>query len=249
MKRASQTARGAIDLPVPPWFDLVALARSTAPFLLFPAEWHDGVRPFLRRVERLDDRSVHVVELRAREHGVVLSARGPRADEIERLAPLAVRARRSLGLDGRRRTRTLRGTTPFEDLLRVLLASGSGDEPIAVARRLCRLGSSTRLAPGLRAFPSPDQVARAGLGVLRDDLRLGPAAGRVWRFARAVATGRRDLASWDGARRAGADGRLARVFPESRALDRPARAWLDALLSRRVQPTERGRPAGPRTPS
>src|SRR5262249_30978697 len=132
----------------------------------------------------------------------------------EVLAPLAARVRRALALDfdpsGFQQAcagdpllqpvarlglgRLLRGMTPFEDAVRVLV--WGDDAPTDTARALARVGSLGARCPAqpvLRACPSAATLARFDVRRLRERTGLGRRAVWVHRLARQVASGRRDL--------------------------------------------------------
>ena len=193
-------------------FDLRATVLSHGGYLLPPCTWTGGARPTLQRVERLEDRGIYLVRLRPapKGDGVVMRVTGPDADQVESLAPLAVRMRRVLQLDERfdafrtvcRRQpalrpiaqlglgRMLRGATLFEDIVNAIA-------PTTAIGRLGQLGSPCAASRRDRAFPTPAQIVRAGEDVLRDRVRLGSRAKLIGRLAREVCEGLRDLEQLD----------------------------------------------------
>ena len=206
--------RAEIVLPARGRFDLRATVLSNGWHQVPPYRWHDGRRPVLERAEELADGSVHLLRLRPAPRGVVLQVSGEDAREIEVLAPLAARVRRALNLDldpavfqrastgdpllGHVRSlglgRLLRGTSLFEDLVKVL-AVGNTTWPNSVeaAARLGALGPRCPALPAMRAFPGPAALARLGIRRLRERTNLGDRARSVIAAARDVVRGRHDL--------------------------------------------------------
>ena len=92
--------------------------------------------------------------------------------------------------------RLLRSATVFEDLVKLILTTNCS---WALTARMCaglveRYG---RRAPdGMRAFPGPGALARAGTVALRDDVRCGYRAPYVAELSRAVHEGRVRPEEW-----------------------------------------------------
>jgi 3-methyladenine DNA glycosylase/8-oxoguanine DNA glycosylase len=206
--------RAEIVLPARGRFDLratvLALGRETPP----PYRWHEGTRPVLERPEELPDGSVHLLRIRPAPHGVVLEVTGRDVREIEVLAPLAARVRRALSLDvdlaGFHRTcrrdallrpvarlglgRVLRGTSVFEDVVRVLAWRTARREPTSRSIGwLVTVGRRCPARPALRAFPSPAALARISTQRLAAITGRGDRIAPIVRLSREVAAGRRDL--------------------------------------------------------
>src|SRR5262245_23511493 len=200
--------RAEIVLPARGRFDLRAtvLGRGDGPSP--PYRWHEGRHPFLERAEELADGSVHLLHVRPEPRGVVLEVTGRDAREIEVLAPLAARVRHALMLDvdlaDFHRTcradpllrtlaragagRVLRGTSVFEDVVRVL--AGCDSMAAAAARplgRIVRLGRRCPARPGVRTFPSPAAVARTPISRLARLAELGERGAAIVRLAREIA--------------------------------------------------------------
>src|SRR5262245_9498156 len=87
--------RTEILLPARGRFDLRATVLSRSHDELAPFRWHDGARPLLERAEELPGGAVYHLAIRPVGDGVVLRVTGEDASEIEALAPLAARVRRS----------------------------------------------------------------------------------------------------------------------------------------------------------
>jgi hypothetical protein len=165
-------------LPTRRRVDLHALVTGAAGARLAPWRWRPRPVPTLARAERTADGAVHLVTVRVDRGRVRMRVVGRAAGEAEILAPLAARMRRALGLDAR--DHGLRGTTAFEDAALALCA--------ARAASLLALGQRCPVAPGLRTFPSPGDVAAAGatrVGRVLGSARLGR---RLHALARALAT-------------------------------------------------------------
>jgi 3-methyladenine DNA glycosylase/8-oxoguanine DNA glycosylase len=203
-----------IVLPARGRFDLRATVLSHGYHELVPYRWEDGRVPTLHRVERLPNRSVYRLLVRPAARGVVLRVTGRDAGEAEVLAPLAARMRRSLRLDEDLADfhrlcrldpdlrpiarlgvgRLLRGTTLFEDLVKAIAwTNTTWLGAVSMVERLGRLGSRCAAEPRLRAFPTPQQILRAGEQGLRDRTGLGYRAPYVIALAHRVATGTLDL--------------------------------------------------------
>jgi 3-methyladenine DNA glycosylase/8-oxoguanine DNA glycosylase len=194
-------------------FDLRTTVLSHGAELLPPFRWHDGARPVLERAEELPDGSVHLLRIRSAPRGAVLEVTGEDAREIEVLAPLAARVRHALALDvdfaefHRACARdpvlrpvarlglghVLRGTSVFEDVVKVLARSTNARAAARSIDRLVALGRRCPARPALRAFPSPGAFARLPAGRLREFTALGHRAVWITALARDVVAGRRDL--------------------------------------------------------
>ncbi|MFN8545647.1 MAG: hypothetical protein U0807_15790 [Candidatus Binatia bacterium] len=250
------SATAEIVLPARGRFDLRATVLSHGPMPHAPWQWHDGVRPLLRRAERLADGSVYLLAIRPAPAGVVLRATGPDANEIERLAPLAARIRRALRLDEdltsfHRLCRThpglrpiaraglgrlLRGTTLFEDLVKAIVWRGRTGAGAATIGHLGTLGSRCAARPGLRAFPTPDQIAQAGAAPPRAQARLGSRAVSIKRIARGVADGTWDLAELDAAADRLPSATLVRRLRALPGIGPAAAAWMLLVLGHYDRP-------------
>ncbi len=94
----------------------------------------------------------------------------------------------------------LRGTSLFEDVVHVIAAPEvHPSHPSPSLMALCRLGVRCPSAPRLRAFPTPAELAGAGIRTLRDDIGLGRRARGViavaaTAHARGLERGARDRA-------------------------------------------------------
>lgn len=221
-------------------FDLRATVRSHGPAPRPSWTWRDDPRPVLRRAQRGADGHVRLIEVRPARGGVILRLVGRNADQAEVIAPEAARIRRALRLDEDLRAfhalcrheprlrsiaRTgvghlLRGTSLFEDVVHViaaLLAHPSPPSPSLLA--LCRLGTRCPTAPRFRAFPTPAELAGAGLCTLRDEIGFGRRARGVIAIAAANAH-RLDVDALD-------EGRVARLIAR---LPGGGRAASDSLL-------------------
>jgi 3-methyladenine DNA glycosylase/8-oxoguanine DNA glycosylase len=206
--------RAEIVLQARGQFDLRATVLSHGSHELPPFRWQDGLRPVLERPEQLPDGSVHLLRIRPAARGAVLEVTGKNAREIEVLAPLAARVRRALALDvdltafhracaGDRLLRPvarlglgrmLRGTSVFEDVVKVLARNNtSRARAVRSVNRLVAFGQRCPARPGLRAFPSPAALASIPARQLRDDTDLGDRAVWITGLARDIAAGRRDL--------------------------------------------------------
>ncbi len=205
--------RAEIVLPVR-GFDLQATVLANRTAELPPWRWRAGARPVLERAEQLADGTVHLLRIRPGPGGVVLEVTGRAAREVEVLAPLARRIRRALALDldlhgfhercrddpllrpARRlaRGRLVRGTTPFEDAVTVLVASNvTWRSTVASLARLVSLGRRCPADPARRAFPTPAALASLPLPELRRRTELGRRAAWIQALARDIVAGRLDL--------------------------------------------------------
>jgi 3-methyladenine DNA glycosylase/8-oxoguanine DNA glycosylase len=194
-------------------FDLRTTVLSHGAELLPPFRWHDGARPVLERAEELPDGSVHLLRIHSAPRGAVLEVTGEDAREIEVLAPLAARVRHAFALDvdfaefHRACARdpvlrpvarlglghVLRGTSVFEDVVKVLARSNNARAAARSIDRLVALGRRCPARPALRAFPSPGAFARLPAERLREFTALGHRAVWITALARDVVAGRRDL--------------------------------------------------------
>jgi 3-methyladenine DNA glycosylase/8-oxoguanine DNA glycosylase len=88
--------------------------------------------------------------------------------------------------------RLLRSPTLFEDVVKVLATTNTTwSGTIAMVRKLVELAGDDG------TFPGPERVAKLGTPKLRDAARWGYRAAYLAGLARAVASGRLDLGSWE----------------------------------------------------
>lgn len=240
-----------ITLPARSPFDLRATVLSHGYWQLAPWAWRDGARPVLQRAERLNDGSVHGLFIRPAPNGVVLRVTGPDADQIERLAPLAARVRRALRLDEDLRPfdrlcRTdatlrpvaraglghlLRGTTLFEDVVKaVAWTNTTWPSAVASIGRLGVMGSRCAARPGMRAFPEPAQIARAGSAGLRERARLGYRAAWIHALALGTTDGTWDLGALEASAARLSSSALARRLRALPGVGSGTAAWILLLL-------------------
>jgi len=234
-------------------FDLRATVLSHRYHELAPFRWRDGARPVLERPEQLADDSVHLLRIRPAPRGAVLEVTGRDAREIEVLAPLAARVRSALALDVDLAKfhracardpllrpvvrlglgRMLRGTTVFEDVVKVLATSNTTwAHAVRSVNRLVAFGRRCPALPDLRAFPSPAALASISVRRLRDDTGLGYRAAWIRGLARDVVAGRRDLEAI--VRLPGPE--AARMIGAVPGIGRVGTAWLLLLLGHHDQP-------------
>jgi 3-methyladenine DNA glycosylase/8-oxoguanine DNA glycosylase len=200
-------ARDPVHLPV--------LARSHGWSQLLPMLW-DEQAGVLYRTEQVAD-SVVELEFRQADAGaleltVISEAPLSAADTDEILA----RARWMLALDeefdefyrlcttdprlahvpAEGRGRILRSPSLFEDAVKSICTTNTtwGQTKGMVRRLVDRLGRPGPVADRY-AFPSPQAIALAGEGVLKDEVRLGYRAPYVFQLAQQVAAGELDLAA------------------------------------------------------
>ena len=206
--------RTRIVLPARGRFDLRATVLLQDRHALPPFRWHDGPRPVLERAEQLSDGPAYLLRIWQVSGGVMLEATGRDAGEIEVLAPLAARVRRALALDqdvaafraacthepllrpaaALAPGRLLRGTSTFEDVVKVLAGSNRRpDRALRSIERLIAFGRRCPARPALRAFPSPEALAGIPLRHLAARTGLGHRAAWIRMLARAVAAQRSDL--------------------------------------------------------
>jgi 3-methyladenine DNA glycosylase/8-oxoguanine DNA glycosylase len=132
---------------------------------------------------RLDARSLR--SLARRVFSLELGFDGAR-DALEQVPELA------RAFD-RRGGRMLRAPTPFEDAVKMLFTTNcSWAATRGMVVRLIELAG----AEG-RAFPTPEAVSRISAATLAGRVRCGYRAGALRIFAKRVASGRLDLASWE----------------------------------------------------
>ena len=247
-------------LPAADSFDLRATVLSHGYYELAPCVWTPAPRPTLERVERLEGRGVYLVRLRMARTGagVVMRATGPDGDQVEALAPLAVRMRRVLRLDETFADfrllcqrdpalrpivrlglcRMLRGATLFEDVVKTIAASNTNwAGALQTIGRLGNLGSPCAADRRRHAFPTPAQVVRLGEDELRRRTRLGYRADYIARLAREVSEGLRDLDRLDAAAATMPLDDLAAALGEIRGIGPVAAGWLLLLLGRYERPT------------
>jgi hypothetical protein len=175
-----QRETGTCVLPCRRRVDVAAFSRACG------LPWHCWPRGALARAEQTADGRVHLLVVRRHARGASLRVTGVGAAEAERLAPLAARVRRALGLDG---IPELHGTSPFEDALVALLRDGDA------LLQLLELGRRCPAAPAIRTMPRPSDV----LAVPTADLvrRAGSVAlaRRIQALARAFVAGRPSVPS------------------------------------------------------
>lgn len=242
-------------LPAAVPFDLRATALSNGYHQTAPCLWITGARPALARVERLEERGVYLIRLRATpaNDAVIMRVTGPDADQVEALAPLAVRMRRVLRLDEsfaefHRLCRPepslraiqrlklgplLRGATLWEDIVKAIACTNaSWRGAVEMLTRLGQLGSPCGADRSRRAFPTPAQIIRAGDDVLRHRVRLGFRATYVDRLAREVTEGLRDLDRLDRQASSLSAEALTTALRDIAGIGPAATAWLSLLLGR-----------------
>ena len=239
--------RTEILLPARGRFDLRATVLSRSHDELAPFRWHDGARPLLERAEELPGGAVYHLAIRPVGDGVVLRVTGEDASEIEALAPLAARVRRSLDLDldlapfhrlcrgdpllrpavSLGMGRLLRGTSLFEDLVRSLASASATDASrLHTTAAIAALGRRCPVRPELRAFPSPRTLARLDVRRLAGRTGLGRRAAWVSALARETDAARLDLGAIERLPGKRLAARLARLP----GMGRPTLAWLLLLL-------------------
>src|SRR5262249_40313476 len=197
--------RTEILLPARGRFDLRATVLSRSHDELAPFRWQDGARPLLERAEELPGGAAPPRPSGPVAAGAVLRAPGEEGGEIEVPAPRAARVRRSLDpaldlapfprlcrSDPLLRTavslgmgRLLRGTSLFEDLVRLLASASATDASrLHTAAAIAALGRRCPVRPELRAFPSPRTLARLDVRRLAGRTGLGRRAAWVSSLAR-----------------------------------------------------------------
>jgi hypothetical protein len=240
-------------LPAADSFDLRATALSNAAADLPPLTWRSGPRATLERIEHLPGRGVYLVRVRqARTRpGALMRVTGPEGDQVEVLAPLAVRMRRVLRLDEtfddfRRHCQTdpsrqpiaraglarlLRGATLFEDLVTTIVRTNAtwtnGSRSLT---QLVRLGAAHAGDRRRRAFPSPARIVRIGEDGLRQRTSLGVKADHVTLLAREVTEGLRDLDQLDAAARTMPVADLRAALADVQGLPPSSLPWVLLLL-------------------
>ena len=232
-------------------------ARRTAYHELPPFRWHDGPRPVLERAEQLPDGSVHLLRIRPVPRG--RRARGDGAGRPrDRGAgaarrPRAPRARRSTSdLAGFHRVcarepllrsvarlglgRLLRGTSVFEDVVKVLAASNTHVDRRAALGHAPHVASADAAPHGRRCGRSRRRRLLARIPVRR---LAGTYAGSATAprgsatLARDVVAGRRDLEALDRLPVARAPPATLRTV---RGLGPVGVAWLLLLLGHHDEP-------------
>jgi N-glycosylase/DNA lyase len=139
------------------------------------------------RSNGLDSRSLRAVTRRV----FSLDLDFTRAHESLAAAPELARA-----LD-RRGARMLRAPSLFEDAVKMLFTTNcSWAATRGMVVRLIALAG----AEG-RAFPTPDAIARFATATIANRVRCGYRAGALRLFAKRIATGKLDLASWENPER------------------------------------------------
>ncbi len=171
-----QRETGTILLLTRRRIDVAALARSCVP------PWRPWSRGALARAERTADGRVHLVVVRARRRGVLVTVVGVRAGHSETLAPIAARIRRALPAGT---GRALRGTSAFEDALAAWLDQTAAST--AVRRAIDRLGASCPAARRLRTCPVPARIAAADPATLARAVGSALVARRLQALAREFA--------------------------------------------------------------
>lgn len=103
-------------------------------------------------------------------------------------APLYKRVRRGAG-------RLLRSPTVFEDVVKTICTTNTtwAQTKGMVQRLVDQLGDPFPLQPEYHTFPTPEQIATAGLKILQTQIRLGYRAAYILQLACAVAEGQLDL--------------------------------------------------------
>jgi len=92
--------------------------------------------------------------------------------------------------------RCMRSSSLWEDVVKTILGTNVlWRQAVIMINRLAQLGDVCPAAPGLRAWPSPLQVMRAGEGFLRDVVRAGYRAPYIIELARRQQAGDIDLDS------------------------------------------------------
>ena len=248
-------ASAEMVLPAADTFDLRATVLSYGYYELPPCQWSGGARPALERVERLEGRGVYLVRLRPAPNGggVVMRATGPDGDQVEALAPLAVRMRRVLRLDETftafrqlcqddaalrpaarlHLCRMLRGASLFEDVVKTIAwTNTTWAGAVQMATRLGTLGSPYSADRRRHAFPNPAQILRVGHDGLRQRVRLGYRAEYIDRLAREVSEGLRDLEQLDRDAATMAIDDLAAALGDIRGVGPASVGWLLLLLGR-----------------
>jgi len=142
--------------------------------------WRRWCHGAIARAERSANGRVHLVVVRRRPGGILVSLTGVGAAQGENLAPAAARIRRALAAGGR-----LRGTSAFEDAVASLLDDVAA--PVRIRSAVLRLGPRCPGAGTLRAMPDPACVLRTPRATLDRTLGSRALARRLQALARAFA--------------------------------------------------------------
>lgn len=179
---------------------------------LLPFVWHEDAQT-LERVETLTDGRVVRLTLHSEEDHVAVDVEG-NGDE----ADITARVRRMLQMDiplatfhefcaGRpelahlpatKRGRLLRGSTLFEDAVKVIATSNTTwAQTIAMTGRLVEhFGAPLPDAPERRAFPTPAHIAAVPFDEFAAQARMGYRNAYVHAIATRIVNGELDLEAW-----------------------------------------------------
>ena len=208
-----------VVLPVRKPFGLFATAISHGWYQTLPFRWqHD--RQVLERAERLADGRVMVLAMREAQsprrgyRDLVVEIAGENASDAGVPEELARRVASMLRLDEdlgafyaicRRRPelakaieygagRFMRGSSLWEDVVKTILGTNvMWKQAVVMINRLAQLGDASPRNAGLRAWPTPGQVLRAGERYVRDEVRAGYRTGYILELARRQKEGNIDL--------------------------------------------------------
>lgn len=210
----------SFELQVRGPYDFERSVRDHGWIALSPCRWLKE-QSALQRVERLDSGRVVLIQATSASSSedvrlsVDVVADGSLTDieltEIERKVRWMLRLDEDLsefyqlcsGEDGlwqrvkTGRGRLLRSPELFEDVVKTIATTNTiWSQTVGMVDRLVKtLGDPFPLAPTLRAFPTPAQVAAATEQVLREQVRLGYRSAYVFELARSIAEGVRNLES------------------------------------------------------
>lgn len=213
-----RSSQFAIELPAP--FDFRATITSTGWLELAPNSW-DGATEKLRRVHRLPDGEVVLLTIRSAsgaggpgvdvtvESGEPLTAvhkeqvtaavrRMLRADEdLSEFYALCEGKSEPWGRASCGLGRLLRSPSVYEDVVKTICTTNVqwGGAKGMVRRLVDGYGDPLPWDPSLRAFPTPETVAGAGLEVFGGTVRMGYRAPFVYHLSSSVAAGDLDLES------------------------------------------------------
>jgi 3-methyladenine DNA glycosylase/8-oxoguanine DNA glycosylase len=96
--------------------------------------------------------------------------------------------------------RCMRAPSLWEDVIKTVLSTNvNWRQAVVMSNRLSQIGDAAPGEHGLRAWPTPGQVVRAGETFLRDTVRAGYRAPYIMELARAQKSGALDLDSLDAA--------------------------------------------------
>lgn len=188
-----------------------------------PFRWiHD--RRTLQRAETLNDGRIVLVEMtedastRKTHRDVLVTTIGDGARDHGVADEMARRARSMLHLDEHldgfyalarqlpelkdaRRAgagRLMRASSLWEDVVKTILGTNVvWKQAVVMINRLAELGDPCPAEPSLRAWPSPDQVARKGERFLRDKVRAGYRSPYIIELAKRMKAGDIDLDQLD----------------------------------------------------